>query len=93
MNRMLGLSALTGAMLFASGAFAFPAGPMSGGGIAFDNGLVTHVAQGCGPGGWRGPYGGCRYGRPVYGRPPGWAYRPVRCWIRPTPWGPRRVCG
>jgi hypothetical protein len=32
---------------------------------------ITKVAQGCGPGGWRGPYGGCRYG------PPG------RCWRGP----------
>jgi hypothetical protein len=23
---------------------------------------VTEVAQGCGPGGWRGPYGRCNYG-------------------------------
>jgi hypothetical protein len=23
---------------------------------------VTKVAQGCGPGGWRGPYGRCNYG-------------------------------
>jgi hypothetical protein len=47
------------------------------------------VAQGCGPGYHRGPYGGCRpfrggfYGAPRFER---------RCWVRPTPFGPRRVC-
>jgi len=30
---------------------------------------VIPVAQGCGPGGWRGPYGGCRYGAHRYYRP------------------------
>ena len=34
---------------------------------------VTLVAQGCGPGGWRGPYGHCRYGGPA----PGYYYRPA----------------
>jgi len=34
---------------------------------------VTPVAQGCGPGGFRGPYGRCRYGG-YYGR---------RCWRGP----------
>jgi hypothetical protein len=33
---------------------------------------ITKVAQGCGPGGWRGPGGMCRYGgrcwRGAYGR-------------------------
>jgi hypothetical protein len=32
---------------------------------------VTKVAQGCGPGGWRGPYGHCH-----------WGY-PRRCWRGP----------
>ena len=32
---------------------------------------ITKVAQGCGPGGFRGPYGGCRYGGPR------------RCWRGP----------
>jgi hypothetical protein len=33
---------------------------------------ITKVAQGCGPGGWRGPGGACHYGG--YGR---------RCWRGP----------
>jgi hypothetical protein len=32
---------------------------------------ISKVAQGCGPGGWRGPYGRCHYG------PAG------RCWRGP----------
>ncbi|MFC6791529.1 GCG_CRPN prefix-to-repeats domain-containing protein [Methylobacterium komagatae] len=47
---------------------------------------VETVAMGCGPGWARGPYGRCRpmyRPRPFYGR---------RCFIRPTPYGPRRVC-
>ena len=32
---------------------------------------ITKVAQGCGPGGWRGPYGRCHWG---YAR---------RCWRGP----------
>ncbi|MGO9673993.1 MAG: GCG_CRPN prefix-to-repeats domain-containing protein [Methylocella sp.] len=42
------------------------------------------VRGGCGFGWRRGPWGGCR---------PDGVYRPgPRCWRRPTPWGPRRVC-
>lgn len=38
---------------------------------------VIPVAQGCGPGGWRGPWGGCRY-TPYVGPLPGggWANPP-----------------
>lgn len=45
--------------------------------------VVTPVAGGCGPGWHRGPWGGCRRNWGPVGR---------RCWFRPTPWGPRRVC-
>lgn len=53
---------------------------------------VTLVAGGCGWGWHRGPWGGCRrnWGGPGYGYGYGYGYR--RCWWRPTPWGPRRVC-
>ncbi|MFG1420950.1 GCG_CRPN prefix-to-repeats domain-containing protein [Roseixanthobacter liquoris] len=54
---------------------AFPAQPSQPG----PNTVIT-VAQGCGVGWHRGPYGGCRPN----------AVR--RCWWRATPWGPRRVC-
>ncbi|WP_026606021.1 GCG_CRPN prefix-to-repeats domain-containing protein [Methylocapsa acidiphila] len=45
--------------------------------------LIVPIAGGCGLGWHRGPWGGCR-------RNWGPVYR--RCWFRPTPWGPRRVC-
>lgn len=41
-----------------------------------EGGVVLPVAQGCGPGGWRGPWGGCRYA-PYVGPLPGGG------WVRP----------
>lgn len=38
-----------------------------------------------------GAYGG-GYGGGYYGPPRGYGPPPVRCWIRETPWGPRRIC-
>jgi hypothetical protein len=79
---------VAGGLGMASAANAAPIGAGLAG--AADDGLITRVAQGCGPGFHRGPYGGCRpfrgggfYGGPRFER---------RCWVRPTPFGPRRVC-
>jgi hypothetical protein len=78
---------VAGGLGMASAANAAPIGAGLAG--AAGDGLITHVAQGCGPGFHRGPYGGCRpfrggfYGAPRFER---------RCWVRPTPFGPRRVC-
>ncbi|SFM50192.1 GCG_CRPN prefix-to-repeats domain-containing protein [Methylobacterium pseudosasicola] len=47
---------------------------------------ITDVAFGCGPGFAPGPYGRCR---PIYRRP---RFYGPRCFFRPTPFGPRRVC-
>ncbi|WP_457106762.1 GCG_CRPN prefix-to-repeats domain-containing protein [Methylobacterium sp. P5_C11] len=47
---------------------------------------VSTVAFGCGPGWAPGPYGRCR---PIYRRP---RFYGPRCFFRPTPFGPRRVC-
>jgi hypothetical protein len=47
---------------------------------------VTPVAGGCGYGWHWGPWGGCRRN---WGPLPGHG---LRCWFRPIPWGPRRVC-
>jgi hypothetical protein len=91
--KMLGAAALVaGGMGLTSAANAAPAAPVSG---LAGSGLVQHVAQGCGPGFFRGRGGYCRpmrggYGRPAWGPRPGWG--PRRCWIDRTPWGPRRVC-
>jgi hypothetical protein len=44
-------------MLLAAAAEAkVPVAPLNG------ESTITQVAQGCGPGGWRGPYGHCNYG-------------------------------
>jgi hypothetical protein len=53
------------------------------------NADVTLIAGGCGPAFHRGPYGGCV--RNYWGPRP-YAYGWHRCWVRETPWGPRRVC-
>lgn len=96
-----GVLALGGGMV--TSAQAAVAGPGTSA-IAAD-GLVEKTARVCGPYGCRyvpGPY----YGRPRYARPyyaprryyaprPYYAARPYygrRCWVRPTPYGPQRVC-
>ena len=59
--------------------------------------VIARVAQGCGPGMHRGPYGGClpNYGPRRYGPPR--AYGPPRrlgpgCIMQQTPYGVRRIC-
>lgn len=60
--------------LLAGSALAAPATPT----VAVDSSMVTPVADGCGPEGWRGPWGGCRH-TPYRGALPGAYYqqRPV----------------
>ncbi len=89
--RTLLSSALLAAAVMLSGsaaqAFTLPAQP------AAPDSNVERVAGGCGPGWFRDRFGVCRPGR-VY-RPYGYGgyggYGP-RCFWRPSPWGPRRVC-
>jgi hypothetical protein len=66
MSLIAGLS-LAGSL--AGPASALPLAPLTG-----SDTLVEHVAQGCGPWGWRGPWGHCR-DTPYYGPLPGggWA--------------------
>jgi hypothetical protein len=61
-------------------AFAFPISPVD---VAQPSDQLIQVRQGCGLGRHRGAWGGCRWN----GNP-----GPGRCWWRPTPWGPQRVC-
>lgn len=42
--------------------------------VRVDSSMVVPVAGGCGPNGWRGPYGHCRY-TPYYGPLPGGYYQ------------------
>ena len=91
--KILGAAALVfGGMGLASAANAAPAAPVSG--IAGSD-LVQNVAEGCGPGYFRGRGGYCRPMRGGYGRgfgPGPRFYGPRRCFVRPTPYGPRRIC-
>lgn len=96
MRKMLGLivgaAGLIGASM--SVAEAMPIAPAA----TFDDApAITLVSGGCGPFGHRGFYGGCRpnggygyYGRPRF-RGPGRFYG-RRCIVRPTFYGPRRIC-
>ncbi|PSC04262.1 hypothetical protein SLNSH_14830 [Alsobacter soli] len=73
--------------LFAAAPFAAQAMPIQTN-PAPDSG-VTLVAGGCGPGFHRGPWGGCRPNRRVWGPGPGFHRCVVR--VHRTPWGVRRV--
>ena len=58
--KLLGAAAfVAGGLGLASAASAAPAGPGSAAGLAGSD-IVEHVAQGCGPGFFRGPAGFCR---------------------------------
>jgi hypothetical protein len=64
-------------------ASAMPMAPLGTG----DSADVIQVAQGCGPGWARGPYGRCR---PMYAPRPVYAPRPM--YRAPVVVAPRRVC-
>ncbi|MFG1480858.1 hypothetical protein V5F53_19695 [Xanthobacter sp. V4C-4] len=89
---LLAPALVAGALLAgAAGAQALPlsplAAPAAGRAAATPEAPVVPVAQGCGWGWHRGPWGGCRPNGVYYG---GW-YGP-HCWWRPSPFGPVRVC-
>ncbi len=56
-----------------------------------DAAQVLPVAEGCGPGAHRNFRGFCVGGGGFYGRP-GYGFGGGRCFIRETPFGPRRIC-
>lgn len=91
-KRLLGLAAALALGGLTATASTAGAAPLGAGTASLTGGdLVTHVAQGCGPGAGRDAYGRCRvFARPYYGPRPGFYGR--RCFFRPTPFGPRRVC-
>lgn len=66
---MLGGMALTAAHAMAAA---------DSGAVQVDGAMIVPVSGGCGPNGWRGPWGGCRH-TPYYGPLPGGYYqeRPV----------------
>ncbi|WP_430910363.1 GCG_CRPN prefix-to-repeats domain-containing protein [Methylobacterium sp. sgz302541] len=84
---MLGVSAALalGGLGAVSTANAAPIGPGDAAGLA-GGATVERVAMGCGPGFGRDAWGRCRpFARPRY-------YGGPRCFWRPSPFGPRRVC-
>lgn len=80
--------AATAAVIGGLGLVSASAAPLAPAGAAAITGpaSVSTVAFGCGPGWAPGTYGRCR---PIYRRP---RFYGPRCFFRPTPWGPRRVC-
>lgn len=89
---ILGLSAglALGGLGAVSAANAAPIGPGSASDLA-GGATVERVAMGCGPGFGRDAWGRCRpFAGPRYYGPPRFYGR--RCFFRPTPFGPRRVC-
>ena len=79
------LLALAASAALVSGASAVSAMPLLQTGSDAAPELLL-VAQGCGPGFHRGPFGGCR----PFG---GFRHRFEReCFVRRTPYGVRRVC-
>jgi hypothetical protein len=92
--RMFLVAAFLVAIFETAGLAAVPASAMPIAQLTDAGPDVTLIAQGCGPGGWRGPYGRCNYGRPPgYGY--GYGYRPPPPgFYRPPPgyyggYGPR----
>jgi hypothetical protein len=83
--RSILLSIATGAAL-SFGAVAAQAMPTTTAFSSADAPELILVADGCGPGFHHGAYGVCR---------PNGFYRPFfhpHCYVRPTPYGPRRIC-
>ncbi|UDL93005.1 hypothetical protein LGH83_10180 [Lichenihabitans sp. PAMC28606] len=95
MRKILGLAAAA-VMMFGLGAVGAEAMPLSNALQLGDAPAVTLVRDGCGPFGHRSNYGYCKgnggpvYARPFYGPRPYYGGR--RCFVRETPYGPRRIC-
>ena len=89
------LTALAASASFMCVAAAYAATPSAT--VIVDSSLVTPVADGCGPNGWRGRWGHCHYGRswvvpPVY-IAPGFVRAPVYNGCPPGFWrGPWGQC-
>ncbi|WP_140480003.1 GCG_CRPN prefix-to-repeats domain-containing protein [Bradyrhizobium symbiodeficiens] len=87
----ISIASTLAALLTASAAAAFTAPAVT----TEARSEVISVANGCGPGWHRGPYGYCRRNLAPYVHGPYAVYRPYypeNCWIAATAYGPRRVC-
>ncbi len=74
MNKLVSIVFAAGLALLTANAQAMPLAAID----ASNGAVIIQVAQGCGPGGHRGPFGHCR---PLYDCPPGWHTGPygVHC--------------
>jgi hypothetical protein len=71
-------AALMGSLVTASGIAGAATSSVEQGPVTINSSMIVPVSGGCGPNGWRGPWGHCRY-TPYYGPMPGGYYqeRPV----------------
>jgi hypothetical protein len=84
MSRLIMTAAVIATIaLTVSSAQAFPVAAL----LVESSGNIIQVRGACGLGWHRGPWGGCRRNGVRVG-----SYAYARCWLRPTPWGPERVC-
>jgi len=83
-------AALAATMALAAGALAaMPAAAdtvVHGNSLSVDSTMLVPVSGGCGPNGWRGPWGHCRY-TPYYGPLPGGYYQEMPVLPRGCPPG------
>jgi hypothetical protein len=80
MNKLASIVFAAGLALLTTGAQAMPLAAID----ASNGAVIIQVAQGCGPGGHRGPFGHCR---PLYDCRPGWHTGPygVHCFRNQPP--------
>jgi hypothetical protein len=80
MNKLASIVFAAGLALLTTGAQAMPLAAID----ASNGAVIIQVAQGCGPGGHRCPFGHCR---PLHDRPPGWHTGPygVHCFRNQPP--------
>jgi hypothetical protein len=80
MNKLVSIVFAAGLAFLTTGAQAMPLAATD----TSNGAVIIQVAQGCGPGGHRGPFGHCR---PLYDRPPGWHTGPygVHCFRNQPP--------
>jgi hypothetical protein len=72
-KRLLG-AAMLGGMALMTATASNAAGAIDSASVNIDSAMIVPVSGGCGPNGWRGPWGGCRH-TPYYGPLPGGYYQ------------------
>lgn len=67
-------AAMLGGMVLMTATAANAADAADSAPVTIDSAMIVPVSEGCGPNGWRGPWGGCRH-TPYYGPVTGGYYR------------------